>query len=131
MTMTACSLGSATGNATFKWVIQTPKDGRLVAEGTVKADLPAGTIPRDEQDGAGNHARIAFSARAADTLGEKISEDRDKIEAWLMTLAEHGMAKNDPALVADAWARIRVKASKLVDVQRLLKVEAYLDEQFR
>ena len=131
ITMTQCTLGSATGDATFKWVIRTPKDGKVVAEGTVKADLPAGTIPRDEQDGAGNNARKAFSARAAETIGEKISQDRDKTEAWLMTLAEHGMDNSDPALVADAWARIKVRASKLVDVERLLKVEAYLDEQFR
>jgi tetratricopeptide (TPR) repeat protein len=131
VTMTRCSLGSATGDAVFKWVIRAPKDGKVVAEGTVKADLPAGTIPRDEQDGAGEHARAAFSQRAADLIGEKVSQDRDKTEAWLMTLAEHGMEKNDPALVADAWARIKVKASKLVDVERLLKVEAYLDEQFR
>ncbi|MCB9648742.1 MAG: hypothetical protein H6730_19375 [Deltaproteobacteria bacterium] len=131
VTMTQCSLGSATGNASFKWVIKTPKDGKVVAEGSLKADLPAGTIPRDEQDGAGNNARKAFSQRAADAIGEKIAEDRDRTEAWLMTLAEYGMEQKDPALVADAWARIKVKASALVDVERLVKVEAYLDEQFR
>ena len=70
VTMTQCSLGSATGNASFKWVIKTPKDGKVVAEGSLKADLPAGTIPRDEQDGAGNNARKAFSQRAADAIAD-------------------------------------------------------------
>lgn len=131
VTLKACSLGSATGNAKIAWRILTPRDGAEVASGELKAVLPSGVIPTDEQDGAGKNARKAFSSRAADQIAEKISSERDKTETWLMTLAEYGIKKNDPALVADAWARVKVRASRLVDVERLLKLEKYLDDQFR
>ncbi len=102
-----------------------------MAAGELTAALPSGIIPRDEQDGAGKNARKAFSSRAAAQVAEKISTERDMTDAWLLTLAEQGMGAKDPALVADAWARIKVKASRLIDVERLLVVEKYLDEQFR
>lgn len=131
VTLKTCSLGSAVGKARIAWRILTPKAGSQVAAGELTAALPSGIIPRDEQDGAGKNARKAFSSRAAAQISEKISEERDMTDAWLLTLAEHGMGAKDPALVADAWARIKVKASRLIDVERLLVVEKYLDEQFR
>ncbi len=131
VTLKSCSLGSSTGKAQVLWQILVPKSGAVAASGEMKIELKDGIIPRDEQDGAGKNARKAFSSRAAAQISEKISGEQDQTESWMMTLAEHGMKKGDAAQVADAWARMTVKGSKMVDVKRLLVVEKYLDKQFR
>lgn len=131
ITLKTCSLGSATGNALVQWKILVPKSGAVAASGEMKVELRDGIIPRDEQDGAGINARKAFASRAAAQIAEKISGEQDQTQSWMMTLAEYGMKKSDAAQVADAWARMTVKGSKMLDVKRLLVVEKYLDKQFR
>ena len=131
VTIATCMSGSSIGKGSFEWSLQVPPGGEVVASGKKDAELPVGAIPVDEQDGAGNNARKAFAKRAAKELVEELEVNRSKTSLWLLSLAEHGMKKDDVALAADALARLAIVRPRSVEPARVEKVERWLDERLK
>jgi tetratricopeptide (TPR) repeat protein len=132
VTLAKCQHGSGTGNLSMEWMLEVPSDGGgAAAKGTVDANLPAGIVPRDEQDGEGRNAERALSRRAAKALFDKVVDARNAIDLWLLTLAEQGMKTKNAALAADAYARLLIKRPASIDPSRASQVEHYLAEEFK
>lgn len=129
--MTSCTLNPGTGKAKFEWFIEAPPSGAKISKGSLEVELPSGLIPRDEQDGAGKNATAAMVKRAGKAITESLGEARGDTNLWLLTVAEHEMAKNEPAPAADAFARMMVKGSKVADPNRVDAVQKYLDGAFK
>jgi tetratricopeptide (TPR) repeat protein len=132
VTLSECQCGSSVGKATMLWELDVPREkGAPAVKGAVDANLPAGMVPRDEQDGAGNNARAALSRRAAKALFDKIADEKGAIDLWLLSLAEQGVKQKDSALVADAYVRLLVKKPASIDPTRVSLVEQYLDAELK
>jgi tetratricopeptide (TPR) repeat protein len=129
VTVTKCKTSPRDGKATFTWSLLVPRKGSPVTQGEVSAELPGGLIPRDEQDEAGNNAKMALAARATASFVESLEGQRDAIELWLLTLAEHAMAEKDVAQTADAYARLTIKQPRSIDPKRVEKIEEYLAKE--
>lgn len=131
LTMTQCSISPGTGKTKLSWRIEAPPKGASIAKGELEAELPSGLIPRDEQDGASKNATNALVKRAGKSVTESLGEARGDTALWLLTLAEHQVKANEPALAAEAYAKMVVKGSKSADPARLDAVQAYLDGAFK
>jgi hypothetical protein len=131
LTVTKCKTTPKDGKATFTWSLLVPRKGSPVAKGEVSADVPSGLIPRDEQDEASNNAKQALAARATASFLESLENERDTIDLWLLTLAEHAVAEKDVALAADAYARLAIKQPRSIDPKRVEKIEEYLAKELR
>lgn len=130
--MTSCQSGSSVGKVKLEWALLTPAaNGAAIAKGSLDAELPAGLLPRDEQDGEGNNARRMLSKRAGKALLEKLGENKGAIDLWLLTLAEHGVRTKDSALTADAWARLELRRPSSIDPVRVAEVEKYLSVELQ
>jgi tetratricopeptide (TPR) repeat protein len=131
VTLSRCQHGSSVGKATLLWQLTVPPgSGNAAAKGVVEAELPAGLVPRDEQDGEGKNAKKALSRRATKALLDKVAEEKSAVDGWLLVLAEHAMKGKDPALAADAYARMTLKRST-VDPTRVSLVEQFLDSELK
>lgn len=132
VTVTSCSGNASTGKSALEWkLVVPPRDGKLLAEGKVTADVPAGMVPRDEQDAAGKNARVILAKRSAAALIESVEAAREKVNEWLLVKAEHAMAGKDPAAAAEALAQLKIKKTAGVDEARLAAVQAYLDGELK
>lgn len=130
VTLTSCQHGSSTGKLGFDWKLETPEKGRTVAEGAADAELPAGLLPRDEQDGAGKNARKALAKRAVQALLGKLEAARPQIDEWLLVASEQAMEQKDAAKVAEHFAKLKL-VSKSYDRKRAEKIEKYLDAELK
>lgn len=131
VTLSRCQNGSSTGKATLLWqLVVPPGSGNAAVKGVVDADLPAGMVPRDEQDGEGKNARRALARRATKALLDTIAEEKSAVDGWLLALAEHAVKQKDVALAADANARLALKRSS-VDPTRVSLVEQYIDSELK
>ncbi|MCK6552260.1 hypothetical protein L6R52_40900, partial [Myxococcota bacterium] len=132
LVLAKCQHGASVGKATIEWKLVVPgSDGGVVAKGTLDADLPTGLIPRDEQDGEGKNAKRLLAKRTGKALVERLEKERDAIDLWLLALAEHGVAKKDTTIVADAWARMTLKKTNGAEPARLDVIQKFLDAELK
>lgn len=133
LTVTACEVAPASGSATVQWSVRVPQnvEGAVVAEGEETVQIAGAAIPKEEQDAEANTARRVLSDRIATIVSERISESRDAVEAWLLTLAGYEMSQTQPVQAADAWARFNLNRPVLYDEELAAQVQTYLAQQYR
>ena len=130
--LASCVSTNATGKAKLEWKLIVPdRTGKTLAEGAADAEVPAGLVPRDEQDAGGKNVRVALSKRAAAALVTALEGARDKVDEHLLILAEHAMEQKDPALAADAIAKLKLKKGSRPDEARIGVVAKYLDAELK
>jgi tetratricopeptide (TPR) repeat protein len=131
-TLERCDAQPATASAAVKWQLVVPARGRgVLAEGTFEADVPAGLVPKDEQDPAAKNARELLAKRLGAKALEALTGLRSRASLWPLLLAEQGVAAKDAALAAEGYMKLKLTAPREVPTERLKALEAYLADALR
>lgn len=131
-TLERCDAQPATASAAVKWQLVVPARGRgVLAEGTFEADVPAGLVPKDEQDPAAKNARELLAKRLGAKGLEALTGLRSRASLWPLLLAEQGVAAKDAALAAEGYMKLKLTAPREVPTERLKALEAYLADALR
>jgi tetratricopeptide (TPR) repeat protein len=131
-TLERCEAQPAIASAAVKWQLVVPARGRgVLAEGTFEAEVPAGLVPKDEQDPAAKNARELLAKRLGAKALEALTGLRSRASLWPLLLAEQGMAAKDAALAAEGYMKLKLTAPREVPTERLKALEAYLADALR
>jgi hypothetical protein len=128
-----CSVAPGAASTTVEWTLRVPRKptGASAASGTVKAEVDGSSIPLDEQDADGRGARQALAEESSKQIADRISEQRDDVDQWLLHLASYYIQEGDDAAAADAYARLLLDKPITLDEDLMVRVSSHLATVYR
>lgn len=130
----SCAVEPAAGKATVTWSVQVPRVGEaagVVVQGQITEAVDETLVPKDEQDAEGKGATAQLADRVANEIGDRMSEERDAMDQWLLVLGETLRKQGDDASAADAYARLIIDKPLMVDQEAMDRLGSDLSQTYR